>query len=42
MTRQVFCRKYKQELEGLDFAPFPGAKVKNSLRRFQNRLGKNG
>jgi Fe-S cluster biosynthesis and repair protein YggX len=26
MTRQVFCRKYKQELEGLDFAPFPGAK----------------
>lgn len=26
MTRQVFCRKYKQELEGLVFAPFPGAK----------------
>ena len=26
MTRQVLCRKYKQELEGLDFAPFPGAK----------------
>ena len=26
MTRQVFCRKYQQELEGLDFAPFPGAK----------------
>jgi Fe-S cluster biosynthesis and repair protein YggX len=26
MTRQVFCRKYQKELEGLDFAPFPGAK----------------
>ena len=26
MTRQVFCRKYQKEMEGLDFAPFPGAK----------------
>ena len=26
MTRLVFCRKYQTELEGLDFAPFPGAK----------------
>ena len=26
MSRQVFCRKYQQEMEGLDFAPFPGAK----------------
>ena len=26
MTRQVFCRKYQTEMEGLDFAPFPGAK----------------
>ena len=26
MTRQVFCRKYQKELEGLDFAPFPGPK----------------
>jgi Fe-S cluster biosynthesis and repair protein YggX len=24
MTRLVFCRKLKQELEGLAFAPFPG------------------
>lgn len=26
MSRQVFCRKYQQEMEGLAFAPFPGAK----------------
>ena len=26
MTRTVQCRKYNQELEGLDFPPFPGAK----------------
>ena len=26
MSRQVFCRKYQQEMEGLDFAPFPGPK----------------
>ena len=26
MSRMVFCRKYQTELEGLDFAPFPGAK----------------
>ncbi|MDP1541170.1 MAG: oxidative damage protection protein [Moraxellaceae bacterium] len=24
MTRMVFCRKLKQELEGLAFPPFPG------------------
>ncbi len=24
MTRLVFCRKLKQELEGLPFPPFPG------------------
>ena len=24
MTRMVFCRKYQQELEGLDAAPLPG------------------
>jgi len=24
MTRLVFCRKYKQQLEGLDRAPYPG------------------
>lgn len=26
MSRTVFCRKYQAELEGLDFAPFPGSK----------------
>lgn len=26
MARMVFCRKYKQELEGLDVPPYPGAK----------------
>jgi Fe-S cluster biosynthesis and repair protein YggX len=26
MTRTVFCRKYQQELEGMERAPFPGAK----------------
>ncbi|MEQ8262376.1 oxidative damage protection protein [Pseudohaliea sp.] len=24
MTRNVFCRKYQQELEGLDSPPYPG------------------
>lgn len=26
MSRTVQCRKYNEELEGLDFAPIPGAK----------------
>ncbi len=26
MTRQVFCIKYQQHLDGLDFPPMPGAK----------------
>ncbi|MBS3804256.1 MAG: oxidative damage protection protein [Oleiphilaceae bacterium] len=26
MSRTVFCRKYKEELEGLDFPPMPGKK----------------
>ncbi|MFR0692335.1 oxidative damage protection protein [Enterobacterales bacterium AE_CKDN230030158-1A_HGKHYDSX7] len=26
MTRLVMCRKYKEELPGLDRAPYPGAK----------------
>lgn len=26
MSRQVFCRKYQADMEGLDFAPFPGPK----------------
>ncbi|WP_326518873.1 oxidative damage protection protein [Acinetobacter sp. CAAS 2-6] len=31
MSRQVFCRKYQQKMEGLDFAPFPGAKGEEIL-----------
>lgn len=26
MSRTVFCRKYQQQLEGLDAPPYPGAK----------------
>ena len=26
MTRMVMCRKYQQEMEGLAFPPFNGAK----------------
>lgn len=26
MSRTVFCRKYQEELEGLDRAPYPGPK----------------
>ena len=26
MTRKVFCRKYRQELDGLTTPPFPGAR----------------
>lgn len=25
MTRTVFCKKYKEELQGLDMPPMPGA-----------------
>lgn len=33
MSRTVMCRKYKQELEGLDFPPMPG---KKGEEMFQN------
>lgn len=26
MTRTVYCRKYKKEMEGLDMPPYPGPK----------------
>ncbi|WP_097458896.1 oxidative damage protection protein [Mangrovitalea sediminis] len=26
MSRKVLCRKYQQEMDGLDFPPMPGAK----------------
>ncbi len=41
MTRQVFCRKYQTEMEGLDFAPFPVQKAKNFLKASPSKLGKN-
>ncbi len=31
MSRQIFCRKYQQDLDALDFAPFPGAKGQELL-----------
>lgn len=31
MASTVFCRKYQQELEALDFPPFPGAKGQELL-----------
>ncbi len=41
MSRQVFCRKYQKEMEGLDFAPFL-LKAKIFLKMFLNKHGKNG
>ncbi|MEX2473835.1 oxidative damage protection protein [Marinobacter sp.] len=29
MSRTIFCRKYQEELEGLDFPPMPGQKGQN-------------
>ena len=31
MTRTVFCRKYQQEMDGLDLPPMPGAKGQDIL-----------
>jgi Fe-S cluster biosynthesis and repair protein YggX len=31
MTRTVFCRKYRTELEAMDRAPFPGPKGQDLL-----------
>lgn len=31
MTHTVVCRKYKQEMEGMAFAPFPGPKGQDLL-----------
>lgn len=43
MSRTVFCRKYQQELEGLDKPPFPGPKGQDiyahvSLKAWQEWL----
>lgn len=29
MSRTIFCRKYQEQLEGLDAPPFPGPKGEN-------------
>lgn len=31
MSNTVFCKKYQQEMESLDFAPFPGVKGQEIL-----------
>ena len=33
MTRTVMCRKYKEELPGLERAPYPGAKGEDKIGR---------
>ena len=37
MTRTVFCKKYKEELEGLISAPFPGEKGEEILNNVSKR-----
>lgn len=37
MSRTVFCRKYQQELEGLDLPPFPGAKGQELYEQVSKR-----
>ena len=37
MTRTVFCKKYKKELEGLISAPFPGEKGEEILNNVSKK-----
>lgn len=37
MTRTVFCRKYQQELEGLEKAPYPGPKGEDIYNNVSKR-----
>jgi Fe-S cluster biosynthesis and repair protein YggX len=37
MPRMVFCRKYQQEMEGLDLAPYPGAKGQDILNNVSKK-----
>tara|TARA_Y100000739_G_scaffold99484_1_gene85298 strand:+ start:176 stop:445 length:270 start_codon:yes stop_codon:yes gene_type:complete len=37
MTRTVFCKKYKEELEGLISAPFPGEKGEEILNNVSKK-----
>jgi Fe-S cluster biosynthesis and repair protein YggX len=40
MTRMVFCRKYQQELEGLDMPPYPGAKGQDLYNNISKKAWK--
>ncbi len=42
MSRTVFCRKYQEELEGLDFPPMPGKKGQELYDTVSKKPGKNG
>ena len=37
MSRMVFCRKYKQQLEGLDLPPMPGASGQDILNNISKK-----
>ena len=37
MARTVFCRKYQEELEGLDMPPMPGAKGQDILENISKK-----
>ena len=41
MTRTVFCKKYKEELEGLISAPFPGEKGEEILNNVSKKAWEN-
>ncbi len=40
MTRQVFCRKYQAEMEGLTLHRFLVQKAKNFLKASPSKLGR--
>lgn len=37
MTRTVLCRKYREELEGLDAPPYPGSKGEDIFANISKR-----
>ena len=39
MTRTVMCRKYKEELPGLERPPYPGAKGEDKLKEGLRNFG---
>ncbi|WP_308365140.1 MULTISPECIES: oxidative damage protection protein [unclassified Microbulbifer] len=40
MPRTVFCRKYQQEMEGLDAPPFPGPKGQDVFENISKKAWK--